>query len=179
VVINKRGEAFIRLLGKYNIWQAHSLLSTLSRSKIRYKTFSVERIWLSGLRYAISICWETRWSWQVFEKFEGYHLAQVGRKINETVDFEKSAQELRTVILPEIDEELDQMKRTLDGLEDFLNQVAGKLSEKMPSDLRASLNVIYFPQIGFLVTVPVDPATGVAVYDGNFDNPWERMFSTE
>jgi DNA mismatch repair protein MSH5 len=115
----------------------------------------------------------------VFEKFEGYHLAQVGRKISETVDFEKSAQELRTVILPEIDEELDQMKRTLDGLEDFLNQVAGRLSEKMPSDLRASLNVIYFPQIGFLVTVPVDPATGGAVYDGNFDNPWERMFSTE
>lgn len=71
------------------------------------------------------------------------------------------------------------MKRTLDGLEDFLNQVAAKLSEKMPSNLRASLNVIYFPQIGFLVTVPLDPDTGAAVYDGNFDNPWERMFSTE
>jgi DNA mismatch repair protein MSH5 len=95
------------------------------------------------------------------------------------VDFEKSAEELRTVILPEVDEELDQMKRTLDGLEDFLNQVAAKLSEKMPSDLRASLNVIYFPQIGFLVTVPIDSTTGAAVYDGNFDNPWERMFSTE
>ncbi|KAF2131755.1 hypothetical protein P153DRAFT_429981 [Dothidotthia symphoricarpi CBS 119687] len=116
---------------------------------------------------------------KVFEKFEGYPLAQVGRKISETVDFDKSAQEVRTVILPGIDEELDEMKRTLDGLEDFLNQVASKLSEKMPSDVRASLNVIYFPQIGFLVTVPTDPATGVAIYDGGFDNPWERMFSTE
>jgi DNA mismatch repair protein MSH5 len=95
------------------------------------------------------------------------------------VDFGKSAEESRTVILPEVDEELDHMKRTLDGLEDFLNQVAAKLSEKMPSNLRASLNVIYFPQIGFLVTVPIDPTTGAAVYDGNFDNPWERMFSTE
>jgi DNA mismatch repair protein MSH5 len=43
----------------------------------------------------------------------------------------------------------------------------------------STLNVIYFPQIGFLVTVPVDPETGAAVYDGSFDNPWERMFATE
>ncbi|KAJ4380862.1 hypothetical protein N0V86_004224 [Didymella sp. IMI 355093] len=116
---------------------------------------------------------------QILEKFEGYHLAQVGRKISETVDFEKSAEEGRTVILPGIDEELDQMKRTLNGLEDILNQVAGKLSEGMPPNLKASLNVIYFPQIGFLVIVPFDPVTGTAAYDGSFENPWELMFSAE
>lgn len=71
------------------------------------------------------------------------------------------------------------MKRTLDGLEDILNQVAGKLSEGMPPELRPSLNVIYFPQIGFLVIVPMDPATGTAVYEGGLDNPWEMMFSAE
>ncbi|KAF3043231.1 MutS protein msh5 [Didymella heteroderae] len=115
----------------------------------------------------------------IFEKFEGFHLAQVGRKISETVDFERSAEERRTVILPGIDEKLDHMKRTLDGLEDILNQVAGKLSESMPRDLKASLNVIYFPQIGFLVMVPINPATGAAVYDGSFESPWEMMFSAE
>ncbi|KAH3979586.1 hypothetical protein HBH70_150560 [Parastagonospora nodorum] len=116
---------------------------------------------------------------KVFEKFEGFHLAQVGRKISETVDLEKSAEEFRTVILPGIDEELDHLKRTLDGLDDLLNEVAAKLSEKMPSGLRASLNVIYFPQIGFLVTVPIDPETGDAVYAGSLDNLWEQMFTTE
>ncbi|KAF2832856.1 hypothetical protein CC86DRAFT_414515 [Ophiobolus disseminans] len=116
---------------------------------------------------------------KVFEKFEDFHLAQVGRKISETVDLEKSAEEGRTVILPEVDEELDQLKRTLDGLDDLLNEVAAKLSEKMPSNLRASLNVIYFPQIGFLVTVPVDPETENAVYAGSFDNAWEQMFTTD
>lgn len=115
----------------------------------------------------------------MFEKFEGFHLAQVGRKISETVDLEKSADESRTVILPGIDEELDQLKRTLEGLDDLLNEVAAKLSEKMPSDLRASLNVIYFPQIGFLVTVPIDPETGDAVYAGGFDNAWKQVFTTE
>jgi DNA mismatch repair protein MSH5 len=116
---------------------------------------------------------------QVFEKFEGFHLAQVGRRISETVDLEKSAEQGRTVILPTVDEELDHLKRTLDGLDSLLNQVALKLSEKMSSDLRASLNVIYFPQIGFLVTVPVDPDTGDAVYAGSFDSAWEQMFTTE
>ncbi|KAF2032567.1 hypothetical protein EK21DRAFT_60557 [Setomelanomma holmii] len=116
---------------------------------------------------------------KIFEKFEGFHLAQVGRRISETVDLEKSSEEQRTVILPEVDEELDHLKRTLDGLDSLLNQVAAKLSEKLPSDLQASLNVIYFPQIGFLVTVPIDPKTGDAVYSGNFDSPWEQMFTTE
>ncbi|RAR08460.1 DNA mismatch repair protein MutS [Stemphylium lycopersici] len=116
---------------------------------------------------------------KVFEKFEGYHLAQIGRKISETIDLRDSAEQGRTIIMPGIDEELDQMKLTLDSLDDFLNRVARKLSENMPSDLRASLNVIYFPQIGFLCTTPVDPDTGNVIYDGNFDHPWERMFATE
>ncbi|KAJ5058840.1 muts domain V-domain-containing protein [Bipolaris maydis] len=116
---------------------------------------------------------------KVFEKLEGYHLAQIGRKISETIDLAGSAEEGRTVIMPGIDEELDQMKLTLDSLDDLLNQVARKLSEKMPSGLRATLNVIYFPQIGFLCTTPIDPDTGGAVYDGSLDHPWERMFATE
>jgi DNA mismatch repair protein MSH5 len=81
--------------------------------------------------------------------------------------------------LPGVDEELDQLKRTLEGLDDLLNQVAAKLSEDMPTQLRASLNVIYFPQIGFLVTVPIDPVTEDAIYSGNLENVWERMFTTE
>lgn len=118
-------------------------------------------------------------SFQVFEKFESYHLAQVGRKISETVDFEKSAEERRTVIQTGVDEKLDNMKRTLAGLEDILNKVASKLSQAMPLDLRASLNVIYFPQIGFLVIVPMDPCTGKAIYQGGMDSLWEMMFSAE
>ncbi|KAF2182192.1 hypothetical protein K469DRAFT_636979 [Zopfia rhizophila CBS 207.26] len=116
---------------------------------------------------------------KIFEKFEGYHFAQVGRRISEIVDFEKSDEESRTVVLPGIDEELDQMKRTFAGLDALLSQVARKLSERIPSDLQESLNVIYFPQIGFLTTVPINPATGGVIYDGSIDNPWERMFSTE
>jgi DNA mismatch repair protein MSH5 len=117
--------------------------------------------------------------WQILENLEGFHLAQVGRKISETVDFDNSAQDSRTVILPGVDDHLDQMKRTLDGLESLLDQVAVQLSVRMPPNYSSSLNVIYFPQIGFLVTVPLDPETQAPVYEGGFDNPWERLFCTE
>lgn len=116
---------------------------------------------------------------KVLERFDGYRLAQVGKKISETIDFDKTSEESRTVIQSGVDEELDHLKRTLDGLESLLNEVAKKLSEGMPCDIRASLNAIYFPQIGFLVTVPIDPETGIGIYEGRFDEAWERMFSTE
>lgn len=114
-----------------------------------------------------------------FEQVEGYHLAQVGRKISDTVDFEKSDEECRTVILEGVDEELDNMKRTFAGLDDLLGTVARNLSEKLPAKLQTVLNILYFPQIGFLITVPRDLATNEAVYEGNLDNPWEHMFSTK
>lgn len=72
--------------------------------------------------------------------FEGYHLAQIGRKISETIDLKSSAEQGRTVIMPGVDEELDQIKLTLDSLNDFLNRVARKLSEKMPADLRETFH---------------------------------------
>lgn len=113
------------------------------------------------------------------EKFDACHFGQVGRKISEVVDFEKSTEELRTVILPGVDEELDQMRRTFDGLDALLSQVARKLSEQIPAELHETLNVIYFPQIGFLTTIPRNPATNAGLYNGGIENPWEQMFSTE
>ena len=95
------------------------------------------------------------------------------------MDFDKSAEGHRSVILPGVDEELDQMKRTYDGLDALLSQVARKLAENIPADLQEALNVLYFPQIGFLITVPLNRATGGGVYEGGIENPWERMFSTE
>lgn len=95
------------------------------------------------------------------------------------VDLDTSAEETRTVIKPGIDEELDRMKHVFEGLSPLLLEVARKLSEKMPASLKSFLNVIYYPQIGFLVTVPIESTTGEAVYTGNFDNPWEQIFMTE
>ena len=71
------------------------------------------------------------------------------------------------------------MKQAWDGLTDLLKTVADKVAESVPGSLEAPLNVIYFPQMGFLTAIPLDPTTGAAMYDGNYENPWERMFNTE
>lgn len=56
-----------------------------------------------------------------------------------------------------IDEELDELKKKYNGLDDFLSQVAVDLGEKVLPELAGSLNVIYFPQLGYLITLPFKP----------------------
>ncbi|KAF2019048.1 hypothetical protein BU24DRAFT_341301 [Aaosphaeria arxii CBS 175.79] len=116
---------------------------------------------------------------KVLEHFVGPQLCQLGKRINDIIDFDRSEDESRTIIRAGVDEELDHMKRTFDGLGSLLAEVERKLAEDIPHNLRQTLNVIYFPQIGFLTTTPIDPETREVVYEGGFENPWERMFATE
>ncbi|KAF2842516.1 hypothetical protein M501DRAFT_949091 [Patellaria atrata CBS 101060] len=116
---------------------------------------------------------------KIYEKFEEYHLAQIGRKISEIVDFEESAIHHRTVVLPGVDEELDNMKHVYDGLESILSQAAKSIADQVPAGLGQDFNVIFFPQIGFLITQPPVDNTGHGMYEGSVDEPWVRMFTTE
>lgn len=114
---------------------------------------------------------------EILEKFEAYHLAQVGRKISEMVDFEESAIQHRTVVLTGVDEELDFLKREYDALEDLLSKAARAIAERVPADVQSDLNVIFFPQIGFLIAVAASDS-GSGAYEGGLAEPWERMFTT-
>ena len=95
------------------------------------------------------------------------------------IDFEASEDQHRTVVRATVDETLDEHKRLYEGMSDLLLHVAEKLAEDVPAGLPNDLNVIYFPQIGFLITMPRDPETDTALWEGTEDEPWERMFSTE
>lgn len=96
------------------------------------------------------------------------------------VDVANGAQH-RTVVKPGIDEELDAMKQTYDGIEDLLNKTSQSIAETIPAQYSLDLNVIFFPQIGFLISIPIDPETG----RGNYEGPeadgggWDRIFSTK
>ncbi|GES81967.1 MutS family protein MSH5 [Rhizophagus clarus] len=84
-------------------------------------------------------------------------LKDIGSYINVVIDFDESVKENRVVVKAHIDEELDHMKRTYDGLDDFLSEVAREISTTIPSEFALTLNVIYFPQLGYLITVPLKP----------------------
>ncbi|OAL29677.1 hypothetical protein AYO22_02091 [Fonsecaea multimorphosa] len=108
-------------------------------------------------------------------------LKRIGRFVNEIVDRESSMDQHRTVINRGVNEDLDQLKDVYDGMEDILNEKACDIQRTIPRELNIELNVTYLPHLGFHLTIPRDPATGRAVYDGGGQGAlarWQLMFTT-
>ena len=86
----------------------------------------------------------------------------------------------RTVVNPGVSDELDDMKRTYDGVEDLLNLTSQEIAATIPENYSLDLNVIFFPQIGFLISIPLNPSTGRGDWEGGGeeDRHWDRIFST-
>lgn len=72
----------------------------------------------------------------------------MGATINETIDWETSENERRTCVRPHVDDELDQQKQMLYGLDHLLSKVAMEVKRDIPEGWAESLNVLYFPQLG-------------------------------
>ncbi|KAK0187908.1 DNA mismatch repair protein MutS [Armillaria mellea] len=94
----------------------------------------------------------------------------VGNRINETVDWEESTQAGRVCVRPLIDEELDNRKLVYYGIDSVLSKVAQQMSQLVPADYAPSLNIVYFPQLGFLVCIPMlkewQTEAGITAIDG-------------
>jgi len=116
---------------------------------------------------------------KILQRFEKQHLAALGTVITEVVDFEATKEQPRTIVLAGVDPELDEIKRVYDGIEDLLHAVTDEIAAIVPAELNAKINVIFFPQIGFLIACPVEPDTGTSVFEGPANDPWEKMFVTE
>lgn len=106
----------------------------------------------------------------------------VGELITQTVDFTESDINHRTTVMQGVDPDLDSLKRTYDGLEDFLSKVAAQLATELPEwATKYVQNCIFFPQLGFLTVVTLDPETGRGNYEGQGldDDVWNLSFCTE
>jgi DNA mismatch repair protein MSH5 len=117
---------------------------------------------------------------KILHQFEGRRLATIGRSVCNIIDFETSELEHRTCVKPGVDEELDNMRHLYAGLEDLLGSCARSISRQIPLDTAGSLNVVFFPQIGFLVSIPRDPGIDEVTVAGLVrDQGWERIFHTQ
>lgn len=99
--------------------------------------------------------------------------------IDQTIDFQRSAEQHRTAVLQGVDPELDSIKRTYDGMDTLLTQIATTISNDVPEWAAQYIeNCIFFPQLGFLTVVPLDPETGKGKYEGEGieNDVWEKMF---
>ncbi|KAL4924405.1 MutS family protein MSH5 [Aspergillus undulatus] len=108
---------------------------------------------------------------------EAAQLYQVGRMIQEIVDIDSSDEQGRAVVKPGLDRELDRMKDNYDGLNSLLKQVAVEIATTIPANFDIDVNVIYFPQLGFNIAIPLTDA-GDAAYNGSNEG-WELIFVTE
>ncbi|KAL9609329.1 MAG: hypothetical protein Q9167_005895 [Letrouitia subvulpina] len=107
---------------------------------------------------------------KVLENFDRKGLANIGQLVSGIH---------RTVVKAGVDEELDSMKRTYDGIEDLLGQVSREIADTVPYQYNVDLSVIFFPQIGFLISVPSDRQTSERYEVGHADGEeWDRIFST-
>ncbi len=111
-------------------------------------------------------------------------LQNVGRNINDIVDRELSIEQNRTVVKRGVNDQLDDLKNIYDGMDDLLSRTAIDIARTLPDHIAVKLNVIYFPQLGYHITMPLDPHTRQPLYEGDPDDPgsggkWERMFTTE
>lgn len=69
------------------------------------------------------------------------------------------------------------MKDSYDGLNSLLKQVAVEIAATIPENFDIDVNVIYFPQLGFNIAIPLNER-GEAAFDGS-DSSWELIFVTE
>ncbi|KAG0866578.1 hypothetical protein G6F16_009379 [Rhizopus arrhizus] len=70
------------------------------------------------------------------------------------IDFESSKREGRIVIKENVNAELDFLKKRYESLDDYLLEVAQEIGATLPVGFGAALNVVYFPQLGYLITLP-------------------------
>ncbi|OBT67805.1 hypothetical protein VE03_02464 [Pseudogymnoascus sp. 23342-1-I1] len=119
---------------------------------------------------------------KVLNELRPAELHVVGELITQTVDFAESDLQHRTIVVQGVDPDLDDLKRAYDGLEDFLSQIAAKLIVELPEWAAQYVqNCIFYPQLGFLTVVTLDPETGRGNYEGQGldDNAWNLSFCTE
>jgi len=97
------------------------------------------------------------------------------------VDFEESESSHRTAVATGVNPELDELKRQYQGLEHLLDQVARQLILDMPEWARGYVtHCVFYPQLGFLTVVTLNPTTGRSNYEGEgMEGAWEQMFTTE
>lgn len=113
---------------------------------------------------------------KVIEKFDKRQIAVIGQMIGDVVDFDESKIQRRTVVLSGVDQELDEARRVYHGIEDMLSHVAALIARNGPAELQSRVNVIFFPQIGFLICLALEEENSLATYAGPPRDPWEKMF---
>ncbi|KAJ6257392.1 hypothetical protein Dda_8281 [Drechslerella dactyloides] len=120
---------------------------------------------------------------RIAEKFEITHLQTVAKMIDDKVDFEESKYHGRVCVKAGVNGQLDHHKNTYNNFSQILTKAAEEIFESFPQDVQdlgMRPNVVYYPQLGYLLAVPLRE-DGQPVYSGDTDdeNNWIWEFATD
>ena len=79
-----------------------------------------------------------------------------------------------------VDQDLDGLRHAYNGMEHMLNDVSRDLASKIPERMHLEFNVTFFPQIGFLISVPIKTDTGRVMSEAEMDQVggWSLIFTS-
>ena len=93
---------------------------------------------------------------ELIQKADFSNLREILAMITKIMDFEESKQKNRFVVKHGIDKELDEKKRVFSGLPELMTKVAEQELSGL-DDKILECNVIYLPQLGYLLAIPHYP----------------------
>ncbi|XP_029639779.1 mutS protein homolog 5-like isoform X1 [Octopus sinensis] len=106
--------------------------------------------------YLADICKAQDQQISVFKKISSTFtedLYRIASLINKIVDFTESKAQNRFVVKANVDQNLDDKKRTYNGLPSFMTEVAKEELNHLSEDI-TECNVVYLPQLGYLLAIP-------------------------
>lgn len=84
-------------------------------------------------------------------------LISLKNVISHCIDFEESKLRDRITIRPFVNECLDELRRSYNDLPDYLSKIVNEIAKEITnSTFINSLNVVYFPQLGYLIAIPLE-----------------------
>ncbi|KAK9384476.1 muts domain V-domain-containing protein [Lipomyces mesembrius] len=113
---------------------------------------------------------------EILSAFDQIALKEVCELISNVIDFDMSRIDNRVVVKPTVDQQLDELKRNFDGIEDLLSEVARRIAIDLPKIYSDRINAIYFPQLGYLILVALDESTGDPCCIGE---DWDYQFRSD
>ncbi|CAE6481023.1 unnamed protein product [Rhizoctonia solani] len=115
---------------------------------------------------------------QLLRALDDVDTEETGALVNMVIDWEESQNNQRVCVNPGIDGALDEKKRIYNGLDDLLVRVARQVSQSMPEGYTNELNVLYFPQLGYLIRIPT-PSGWTTNEDFEQISEWNFQFESE
>lgn len=143
--------------------------------------FALHALNIRGILAQMQTTEELPLALRVMQTVQPPAIYQVGELVSRTIDFEQSRERERTAVKHGVDVKLDEMKRSYNGMEDFLTEVNEKIRRDIPAWAQPYVQgSVFYPQLGFLAMVSLNPETGRSEYEGEgMDEIWERMFVNE